>query len=323
MSIVTLIRNTIKEFLEDECTSLASVISYSTFFSIFPLLMGASAILSFFVQDQSTRDDVMNSVFSYLPATGDFVKNTMEGAIEKRGTIGFVSALLLLFSGRAVFESTISSINRAFETPDTRSLPQRLLLTFGIMFGVGGMLLVSLVVTAVMNWLGSFSLLGFGPFQESILWTLASGVVGIFFSFAMFLILYRLAPTQVFTFAELWPGALLAGFLFELAKQGFVIYVTRFSNYEEAYGPIGAVMALMMWCYFSAVIMLLGAELSAEHAKLRRELAGTQMVMRVGPLITTPKPVPLGRRAIAFGGAALALVISFVAALSTRRTRAI
>jgi hypothetical protein len=67
--------------------------------------------------------------------------------------------------------------------------------------------------------------------------------------------------------------------------------------------------------------MLLGAELSAEHAKLRRELAGTQVVMRVGPLISTPKPVPLARRAIALGGAGLAVVLSFVAALGTRRTR--
>src|SRR6185503_9424935 len=97
------------------------------------------------------------------------------------------------FSGRAVFESTIAAVNRAFETPDTRSLPQRLLLTFGMMFGVGGMLLLSLVVTAVMNWLGHFSLLGFGPFEESIIWTVASGVVGIVFSFGMFLVLYRLA----------------------------------------------------------------------------------------------------------------------------------
>jgi membrane protein len=323
MSIVTLIRNTIKEFLEDECTSLASVISYSTFFSIFPLLMGVSAILSFFVQDPATRDQVMSSVFSYLPTTGEFVRKTMEGAVEKRGTIGIFSALLLLFSGRAVFESTISAINRAFETPDNRSLPQRLLLTFGIMFGVGGMLLMSLAVTAVMNWLGHFSMFGFGPFEESILWTIASGAVGVFFSFAMFLLLYRLAPTQPFSFKELWPGALLAGVLFELAKQVFVIYVTQFSNYEEAYGPIGAVMALMMWCYFSALIMLLGAELAAEHAKMRRELAGTQMIMRVGPLITTPKPIPVTRRAIAFGGALLAVIISFVAAMSTRRTRAI
>ncbi|HEV8633037.1 MAG TPA: YihY/virulence factor BrkB family protein [Chloroflexota bacterium] len=321
MSIVTLLRNTIKEFLEDECTSLASVISYSAFFSIFPLLMGMSAILSFFVQDPTTRSQVMNSVFSYLPTTGDFVRKTMEGAIEKRGQITFISALFLLVSGRAVFESTISAVGRAFETPDTRGFVQRLLLVFGIMFGVGGMLILSLVVTAVMNWLGHFSLFGFGPFQGSILWTIATGLVGIVFSFGMFLILYRLAPTQPFRFSELVPGALLAGFLFELAKQGFVIYVTQFSNYEEAYGPIGAVMALMMWSYFSALIMLLGAELSSEYAKLRRELEGTQLVMRVGPLIATPRPVPLTRRIIAPLGAALALVISFVAVLSLRRAR--
>ena len=323
MSIVTLLRNTIKEFLEDECTSLASVISYSAFFSIFPLLMGVSALLSFLIQDPDTRNQIMDSVFSYLPTTGEFVRKTMEGAIEKRGQIGLISALFLLVSGRAVFESTISAVSRAFETPDTRGFVQRLLLVFGIMFGVGGMLVLSLVVTAVMNWLGHFSLFGFGPFAESILWTIASGVVGILFSFGMFLILYRLAPTQPFRFRELVPGALLAGVLFELAKQGFVIYVTQFSNYEEAYGPIGAVMALMMWSYFSALIMLLGAELSSEYAKLRRELEGTQIIMRVGPQIATPRPVPLTRRVIAPLGAALALAISFVAVLTMRRARPI
>ena len=320
MSIVTLLKNTIKEFGEDECSSLASVISYSTFFSIFPLLMGLSALIGLFM-DTDARSRLLESVFAYMPGSGDFIKETLDTAIEKKGEIGFVSALLLLFSGRAVFESTISSIVRAFETPDTRSFFKRLLLVFGIMFGVGGMLIMSLVVTALMNYLGHFALFGIGPFEESILWTIASGVVGIIFSFGMFLILYKLAPTQPFTFKELWPGALLAGTLFEIAKQVFVIYVTQFSNYEEAYGPVGAVMALMMWCYFSALIMLMGAELASEHAKMRRELRGTQVVMRVGPRIETPARVPLARRAIAPLGAALALVAGFVAMVSTRRTR--
>ena len=320
MSIVTLLKNTIKEFGEDECSSLASVISYSTFFSIFPLLMGLTALVGLFV-DTDTRTRLVENVLAYMPGSGDFVKETLDTAIEKKGEIGFVSALLLLFSGRAVFESTISSIVRAFETPDTRSFFKRLVLVFGIMFGVGGTLIMSLVVTAVMNYLGRFSLMGIGPFEESILWTIASGVVGIIFSFGMFLILYKLAPTQPFTFKELWPGALLAGVLFEVAKQVFVIYVTQFSNYEEAYGPVGAVMALMMWCYFSALIMLMGAELASEHAKMRRELRGTQVVMRVGPRIESPKSVPLARRIVAPLGAVLALVAGLVAILSTRRTR--
>jgi membrane protein len=320
MSIVTLLKNTIKEFGEDECSSLASVISYSTFFSIFPLLMALSALVGLFM-DTDARTRLLENVYAYMPGSGEFIKETLDTAIDKKGEIGFVSALLLLFSGRAVFESTISSIVRAFETPDTRSFPKRLMLVFGIMFGVGGMLIMSLIVTAVMNYLGRFSLFGIGPFEESILWTIASGVVGIFFSFGMFLILYKLAPTQPFSFKELWPGALLAGVLFEVAKQVFVIYVTQFSNYEEAYGPVGAVMALMMWCYFSALIMLLGAELASEHAKLRRELRGTQVVMRVGPRIESPKAVPLARRLVAPLGAALAVVAGFVAMLSTRKAR--
>jgi hypothetical protein len=80
-------------------------------------------------------------------------------------------------------------------------------------------------------------------------------------------------------------------------------------------------MALMMWCYFSALIMLLGAELASEHAKLRRELRGTQVVMRVGPPIETRQAVPFARRMIAPVGAAFAVVAGFVAMLSTRRAR--
>lgn len=322
MSIVTLLRNTINEFGEDECSSLASVISYSAFFSIFPLLMGLSAIAGAFLTTD-VRSDVLGTVFAYMPGSGDFIKETLDTAIEKKGQIGVVSVLLLLFSGRAVFESTLSSIARAFETPDTRGFFKKLIVVFSIMFGVGGMLIMSLVVTAVMNYLGSFSLFGIGPFEESILWTIASGVVGIIFSFGMFMALYKLAPTQPFTFRELLPGALLAGVLFELAKQVFVIYVTQFSNYQEAYGPIGAVMALMTWCYFSALIMLIGAELSSEYAKLRREMAGTHVVMRVGPPIDTHEPTPLGRRLLAPLGAGLALVAGFVAMRSTRRAKPI
>src|SRR5688572_27631775 len=163
MSIVTLLRNTIKEFGEDECSSLASVISYSAFFSIFPLLMGLSAIVGMFVTTD-VRSELLGTVFAYLPGSGDFIQETLDTAIEKKGEIGVISMLLLLFSGRAVFESTLSAIARAFETPDTRGFVKKLMVVFSIMFGVGGMLILSLVVTAVMNYLGSFSLLGIGPF---------------------------------------------------------------------------------------------------------------------------------------------------------------
>jgi membrane protein len=87
----------------------------------------------------------------------------------------------------------------------------------------------------------------------------------LFFSF-----LYTVLPSTSVAWAEVLPGAIMSSFAWEVAKNGFTVYLSRFAAYNLVYGSVGAVIALLLWAYISAVILLLGAEFTVQYARRRR-----------------------------------------------------
>jgi membrane protein len=325
MSIVTLVRNTLREFSEDDCSTHAQALAYSAFFSLFPLLLAATAALGFFISDFETRNKVISSLYTYLPASGSFVGQTLQGVEEKRGTATIISVVLLIISGRGVFLSLVHALDIAFEAPSARGFIANIILAFELLFVVGLLALLSIGVTAVVQALASISILGYGPYKDSLILTPIQFVTSFVISLAMFGLLYKWAPNVRLSWRDVLPGAALAAFLFEVAKLGFVIYVKNFMDSESVYGAIGGVIVLLTWCYFASMILLLGAELSSEYAKLRRaamapKAAAATFAPRPGPVMRAPRqPAPLSERLLAVGATALAAVAAVLAVLGTRR----
>ena len=83
-----------------------------------------------------------------------------------------------------------------------------------------------------------------------------------------FLFLYRYVPSVSHGFRDVWPGAVIAGVLFEGAKHAFTYYVANWNRYEMLYGALGAVMLFLLWIYLSAMILLIGAELASAYEEL-------------------------------------------------------
>ena len=320
MSVVRVVKNAVREFSEDDCSTLASAIAYSAFFSIFPLLLAATAILGFVVSDPQTRNDIMSSVYANMPASGGFVSQTLQGVIEHRGSVSVVAVLLLIVSGRGVFQSVVHALNRAFETPKERGLIGTTVLVFVLLFGVGLLLVLSILVTAIIQALASISVLGLGPYKDTIILTPIQVVLSLLVSLAMFELLYLAAPNTEQTWRDVLPGAIVAAILFEIAKLVFVWYVKNFMGTDNVYGAIGGVIVLLTWCYFSAMILLIGAEVASEYAKLRRAEQQVLRTPRPAPGIVVPRHEPVLTRAAAIGSTLFAFALALVAV--TRRRRA-
>lgn len=319
MNVPQLVKNTVREFSEDDATTLAASIAYSAFFSIFPLLLGLVALAARFIESPDTRDRILGTAISYLPGSADFVQKTLTGVMQQRGSVGLVSAVLLLVSGRGIFTAVVHALDVAFETKTERNFIASSILAFEMIFGVGGLMLLSLIVTAVLQALASITLWGYGPYRESVALQVVQGIVTIAISIVMFMVLYKFGPNMPLAWREVLPGAILAAVLFEIAKWGFVIYVKNFTNYEAVYGTIGAVIALLTWCYFSSIILLLGAELSSEYTKLRRAERRETNIPRPAPTMLVPVRDPATRRLAAIGSAALAAGAALAAVIVTRR----
>ncbi len=82
-------------------------------------------------------------------------------------------------------------------------------------------------------------------------------------TFIIFCLVYGLMPNRILVWSRIWPGALLASVLFEIGKQVFAWYLSTFAHYNAVYGSIGAVIALVTWSYYAAIVLLIGAQLNA------------------------------------------------------------
>ena len=88
----------------------------------------------------------------------------------------------------------------------------------------------------------------------------------------MFLLIYRYVPNCKTYWRYIWPGALVAAGLFEVAKGLFIWYLDNLASYRQVYGPLTSVMILLLWTYLSSLILILGAEISSEYGRMRRGL---------------------------------------------------
>jgi membrane protein len=77
-----------------------------------------------------------------------------------------------------------------------------------------------------------------------------------------YLVLYRVVPSQKVTFGEVWPGALVAAVLWTLLRVGYTFYITEFANFEDLFGPLAAIITLIVFIYFASVVLLIGAEVA-------------------------------------------------------------
>ena len=103
------------------------------------------------------------------------------------------------------------------------------------------------------------------------------------FNLAIFLSLYKVLPNTQTHWRYIWPGALVAALLFEGSKFLFVLYLDNFATFSAVYGSIGSVIALLLWAYVSAFILILGAEMSSEFGRMIRGIdRGKPIVKRSG-----------------------------------------
>jgi membrane protein len=276
---LNLFAHAVFDFFEDNCGQMAAAIAYFVLFSLFPLLIFLVAILGLILGGRPTeRRQLIDAALTYLPRFGtgsqDVVRSTIESITGSRG-FSLLGLVAMLWAASSMFNAVRYSVKKAFGVQRSRPHVQQKLLDL-LMVGITGVLfLASIVTTALLAAAEHVSLaipvVGAFTEQPSQVWRAASYVVPIGFAFIAFAALYRFGPDSPnVRLADIWPGALFASLLFEGIQAGFAFYVQYLSHYNLIYGALGAVVAFLFWVYLSAVILLFGAELAAEYARLRR-----------------------------------------------------
>ncbi len=256
---------------EHDAPHMAASVGYYAVLSLFPLVLALSAVIGWVAGPESRQDQLVDFFVENLPGSEQFVRETVEGTTKYRETLGVVAAVGLILAASTVFGSITRVVNLAWgqrSPPFYKNKPRQLAMALG----VGLLFAASVALTSMLQWAGSIEIDG-----ESIsgilggqVSALALRVPALFISFSIFLIIYKYLPSIKVRWGDVWLGALLAGFLFEVGKTLFLWYLENFAQFEQLYGNVASVIILMVWAYFCAFILIVGAEVSSEYSRMKR-----------------------------------------------------
>ena len=253
----------IKKYLRDGSMIFASSIAFYTIFSIFPALLILISITGIIIKKFNVRIDILAFVEERIPIIYGFVNYNITGIIENRASIGTIGFLLLFLSSIYVFDAIQYAFTKIFNLKISRKFWKKKLYSFLIMFLIFIIIVITLSISTGLFYLSS-SIKDFFNIEESVfskLFQALSVVIGIFFNFFVFGLVYYFGTNKKVGFRQLFPGAAAAAVIWEGVKHIFMIYLERFANYQMTYGSVGSVIAFLFWVYISAMILLLGAEI--------------------------------------------------------------
>jgi len=267
---VQLISRTAEGLGNHDAVHRAAGVAFYAILSIFPLLLGLIALFGFFLPSVNLQDELLKFVGNNIPGAANIVRQNIMGIIRLRSTLGVLSIVILFWSGSAMFRAISLAINRAWDILRGRSFFIRKAHELGMVFGTGILFLLSLAASAIISILCRALDL---PPADLIIVNVGSRLVAFLLMLAVFLLLYKLIPNTKTYWRYVWPGALLAAILFEIARTLFIFYLENFAIYQLIYGSIASIIVLLVWIYYSAFIMILGAEFTFQYGRMRYSVA--------------------------------------------------
>jgi membrane protein len=248
------------EAATDGCLAAAKGAAYSALLSIFPVLSTVTALLAQ-VKAEQFADTLARILFQVAPpGTEELLEHTLTTKGERPVYLLIAAGMLSVFAASGVMLSLMDGFHAAYRTRSTRSFWRNRLTAMGLVVSVAVPLLA---ISALVVITGSTAYL-IASFAAVALVTL---------------ILYRFGPDRSPEREKeaIWPGSLLAAFLWMITTAGFLYYLRNLANYNVIYGSIAAVIALLVWLYLLMVSVLIGCEYNAVR---ERELnGGTERAM--------------------------------------------
>jgi len=267
-----LISKSVGAWMDDYAPSMGAALAYYTLFSLAPLLIIAIAVAGLVFGQEAARGEIVAQIQGLIG---------LEGAIAVQGLLRsanapardivatLVSTVMLVVGATTVFAELQSDLDRIWRVPAPAkvsgiwSLLRSRLLSFGLILGLGFLLLVSLAVSAAIAAFGKWSY-GFFEGREAYLHALNFGI-----SFAittlLFAMIYKFMPRASIAWRDVFVGAAVTSLLFEIGKFLIGLYLGT-TSVASGFGAAGSLVVLLVWVYFSAQVFLLGAEFTWVYA---------------------------------------------------------
>lgn len=265
-TVATLAKETVTRWTEDKASALAAALAYYSLFSLAPLVLIAVAVAGLVFGQQAAEGQLYSQLAGLMgDATAKALQNMVANMHQQEGG-GIIATIVgiatLLFGASGVFAQLQDSMNTIWKarSPTTNGIVDFLrvrMVSFSMVLGIGFLLLVSLILSAVLAALGDYLGL-FLPGGAAVGHAL-NAAVSLVVVTALFAMIYKMLPDTPVAWSDVWVGALLTSFLFTVGKFAIGFYLGK-ASVASSYGAAGSVVILLLWVYYSSLILYLGAE---------------------------------------------------------------
>lgn len=269
-----ILKETGSDWSKDDATRLAAALAYYTVLSIAPLLVVAVSVAGLVFGEEAARGQIAGQLSSVVgPEAGKGIQTLLSNAkAPDDGTIGsIVGIVVLLFGASGVFGELQQSMNSIWKVEPKPGLGvwgwiRARFFSFSMVLGVAFLLLVSLLLSAVLAGIGgafSTALPGGAWLWEGVNFVVSLGVITVLFA-----LIFKVVPDVEIQWRDVWIGAAVTALLFTLGKFGLGLYLGR-ASVASPYGAAGSLIVLVIWVYYAAQILFMGAEFTQVYARHR------------------------------------------------------
>ena len=274
LKILKFVISVLNEFLHKNGASLSASISFYTFFSLFPLLLGLIAVFSLVGPCiDGMEEKLIEALREQIPvlaeADDEFLGNFFESISKGRGVGSVVAIIGLFWVSQQVFSSIRKNINIIWGIDKTRPFLKERIIDLSLMFGASTLLLVSVFISGFLVFIEDLTkiIIPETPDIIPVLWKQLALFLPWIFTYIVFLVLYWWLPNVKVRFKEVWLTSLLGAIAFEISKFVFIFYLRNMSGMAtNIYGGVSTIIALMIFIYVSSIILLVGAMLTMRYS---------------------------------------------------------
>ena len=269
---LNLILRLVHRVKEDDLFGIASQLAYSLLVALFPFIIFLMTLIG---NSRLDEEVVLNYLSSVLPGEAfKLVENTVVEVLthENIGLLSF-SLIFAIWSASRGIVAIIKSLNKAYDEEEKRGFIERyavsflstIIFAFAILLVLVAFVLGNVIKNALMRYIPEPQLIA--SIWQVLRYTVAIGMIVLTFA-----VVYHFAPSKRLGWREVFPGAIAATLGWIFTSIIFSFYVNNFANYTRFYGSIGAIIILLTWLYLSSFTILLGGEINAVLAKMKKDI---------------------------------------------------
>ncbi|HWN42393.1 MAG TPA: YihY/virulence factor BrkB family protein [Thermoanaerobaculia bacterium] len=270
----TILKESFQEWKEDDALSLGAALAYYTIFSIAPLLLIVIAVAGLVWDREAAAGTIYRELDGFIGGQGALMIQTMVSNAAKQGDksgilMTVVAAVTALVGATGVFAQLQSALNKIWNVeprPDRGILGfvMTRVISFGMILGIGFLLLVSLVISTVLTAINSY-MSGLIPGAESVFQALHV-VISLAAVTLLFAMIFRFLPDVKIAWRDVWTGAAVTALLFTAGKFLIGLYLGH-SSAASVFGAAGSLAVVLLWIYYATQILFFGAEITQVYAR--------------------------------------------------------